>query len=343
MKKSNKTKWIAGGIAAAVIALGAIITGATININLENGKVNASIIYSQEEVPATIIDDMGEATETTEYNGETIPTVDEVDGGLFEDSTTGVSTIEGTYDDLGWSEWYNTSTPEAFRNDTIGKCIYANNRYGAQCVSLSRVFWWSYADRDVSTCGTGMAKGMMKCADQNAGNDFLVYWADSKDKVQAGDWLVFDGGQYGHVGMALGPVTNGYVALLGENQGGKACQGGGAATNIINISVKQLIGFYRPKAYVKPEPKPEPQPQPTPAPKPTPVVDKCKVRNVKKGDTLGKIMKECKGKITWGKAMEDYAKHWVSTKVKPGQTVFYGWTHGTGYGLYANDVIEYKD
>ena len=97
---------------------------------------------------------------------------------------------------------------------------------------------------------------MMNCAEENAGEDFVIYWNDAKDKIQAGDWLVFDGGLYGHIGMALGEDNNGYVALLGENQGGKACEIGGAATNIINISLKNLIGFYRPKAYIKPEPAP---------------------------------------------------------------------------------------
>ena len=334
-KKNSKLKWGSLiGVAFAAIVAG--IAGAAININIENGKVEATIQYAEEEVPAIVEDDMGELVEEPK-----IPTVDEVDGGLFQDATTGVSVTEGDYSDLGWSEWYPTDTPEAFRNATIGKCIIANNIYGAQCVSLARVYWWSYANRDVSTCGTGMAKGMMNCAEQNAGNDFDIYWADAKWSIQSGDWLIFDGGQYGHVGMALGPVVNGYVALLGENQGGVACQGGGAATNIINISVKNLIGYYRPKAYIKPEPAPEPTPEPTPAP--TPVVDTCKVRTVVKGDTMGAIMKECEGKITWGAAMDEYANHWVSTKVNPGFTVFYGWTHGTGYGLFAGDVIEYKD
>lgn len=260
-KNNTKLKWVTGGI-AVIVAIAAAITGATININIENGKVNANITYSQEDVPATLVDDKGEFTETTEYNGEEIPTVDEVDGGLFEDEVTGVSTTEGDYEDLGWSEWYPTDTPEAFRNATIGRCIRAGNRFGSQCVSLSRVYWWSYADRDVSTCGTGMAKGMMDCAEQNAGDDFVVYWADSANSIQAGDWLVFNGGQYGHIGMALGPVKNGYVALLGENQGGRACEGGGAATNIINISIRNLIGYYRPIAYIIPEPEPEPEPTP---------------------------------------------------------------------------------
>lgn len=228
--------------------------GIGIKINSENGEITITPNYtmSEEQVPAFVEDDKGEVIEI-----EGIPTVEEVDGGLFEDKDTGLSTTEGEYEDLGWSETFNVSSPEAFKNDTLNKCVYANNRYGAQCVSLARVFWWSYADRDVSTCGTGMAKGMMNCSEENAGNDFLVYWANDYKEIQAGDWLVFNGGQYGHVGMALGNVHDGYVTLLGENQGGGFCEGGGAAVNIININIKNLIGFYRPKAYVKP-PKPTP-------------------------------------------------------------------------------------
>ena len=168
-------------IIIAVLAIVAAITGATININIEQDKYNATIEYSEEQQPAIVEDDMGELKEE-----EAIPTVEEVDGGLFADEKTGVSSITGEYEDLGaYVETFDTSTPIAFRNATIGKCVIANNRYGAQCVSLARVFWWSYADRDVSTCGTGMAKGMMNCADENAGDDFEIYWRDSIDKIQA--------------------------------------------------------------------------------------------------------------------------------------------------------------
>lgn len=268
-------------VVAIALAIVGAITGASVNINIEDEKYNASIKYSEEPQPAYVEDDKGEIVQE-----EAIPTVEEVDGGKFEDETTGVSTVEGEYEDLGWSEWYPTETPQAFRNATLGKCIIANNYYGAQCVSLARVYWWSYANRDVSTCGTGMAKGMMNCAAQNAGNDFDVYWKDSAWKIQAGDWLIFDGGQYGHVGMALGGVTNGYVALLGENQGGHTCAGGGAATNIINISVKNLIGFYRPKAYNKPTPTPTPAPAPAPIPTPA----KELTYTYKKGDYFSKVL-----------------------------------------------------
>ena len=328
MKKSTITALVI----VIVLAIIGAITGATININIEQDKYNATIEYSEDPQPAIVEDDMGELKEE-----EAIPTVEEVDGGLFADEKTGVSSITGEYEDLGaYVETFDTSTPTAFRNATLGKCVIANNRYGAQCVSLARSFWFSYADRDVSTCGTGMAKGMMNCAEQNAGDDFDIYWSDAKWSIQAGDWLIFDGGQYGHVGMALGPVTNGYVALLGENQGGRACQGGGAATNIINISVKNLIGYYRPKAYIKPEPTPEPEPEPEPTP-----INKCEEWHVKKGDTMGAIMKACEGKIEWGEAMNRYADSWVSEKT--GLTVYYGWTHGTGYGLYYSDTIEHRE
>lgn len=252
-----------------------VVTGSIIHINLENGKIDATITYSNEGKPAVLYNDKGEVIETTEYNGYEIPTVDEVDGGLFEDTSTEASNNDDKYSDLGSAiETFPTNTPEAFRDATLGLCVYASNRYGAQCVSLARSYWFSYAGRDVSTCGTGMAKGMMNCYEQNAGDEFLSFWGSNG--IQDGDWLVSDGGKYGHICMALGPVVNGYVACLGENQGGKHCDKGGAATNIINYNVKNVIGYYRPKAYITPEPTPTPSPS-------------SDSYTVKTGDTLGDI------------------------------------------------------
>lgn len=310
-----------------IIALSGLI-GAGIDVAIrptENGiRVDASynIEFSDVQVPAEMENDQGEIVVD-----ENIPTVEEVDGGLFKDD------FDVEFGDMGWSETYDVSSPEAFKNDTLGKCIIANNYYGAQCVSLARVFWWSYADRDVSTCGTGMAKGMMNCADENAGDDFEIYWRDSIDKIQAGDWLVFDGGMYGHVGMALGGNNNGYVALLGENQGGHSCGAnvGGSATNIINISLKNLIGFYRPKAYIKPEPTPEPIP-----------ISGCVLWHVERGDTMSKIMMDCEGTIKYGEIMNEYAKTWYSLIYRPNQSVYDGWNSPSGVGLFAGDDIEHR-
>lgn len=310
-----------------VIVLSGLI-GAGIDVAIrptENGIIvdaSYNIEFSDVQVPAEMTNDQGEIVQD-----ENIPTVEEVDGGLFKDD------FDADAGDMGWSETYDVSSPDAFKNDTLGKCIIANNYYGAQCVSLARVFWWSYADRDVSTCGTGMAKGMMNCADENAGDDFEIYWRDSIDKIQAGDWLVFDGGMYGHVGMALGSNNNGYVTLLGENQGGHSCGAnvGGSATNIINISLKNLIGFYRPKSYIKPEPTPEPIP-----------ISGCVLWHVEHGDTMSKIMMECEGTIKYGEIMNEYAKTWYSLIYRPNQSVYDGWISPSGVGLYAGDDIEHR-
>lgn len=298
----------------------------------ENGiMVDASynIEFSDQQIPAQLENDLGEV-----ILDENIPTVEDVDGGLFKDD------VDPNLGDKGWSETYNVSSPEAFKNDTLNKCIIANNYYGAQCVSLARAFWWSYADRDVSTCGTGMAKGMMDCADVNAGEDFVVMWKEDVNEIQAGDWLIFGGGQYGHIGMALGSVKDGYVALLGENQGGHSCGSnvGGSATNIINISIKNLIGFYRPKSYIKPEPEPEP----VVTPEPVIPISGCVLWHVERGDTMSKIMLDCEGTVVYGEAMDNYAKSWYSLIYKQNQSVYDGWNSPSGVGLYAGDDIEHR-
>lgn len=310
----------------AIVLSGLIGAGIDVAIRpTENGiTVDASynIEFSDVQVPTEMENDRGEIVVD-----ENIPTVEEVDGGLFKDD------FDADAGDKGWSEVYDVSSPDAFKNDTLGRCVIAGNYYGAQCVSLARAFWWSYADRDVSTCGTGMAKGMMNCADENAGDDFEIYWRDSIDKIQAGDWLVFDGGMYGHIGMALGSNNNGYVALLGENQGGHSCgvNVGGSATNIINISLKNLIGFYRPKAYIKPEPTPEPIP-----------ISGCVLWHVERGDTMSRIMMDCEGTIKYGAIMDEYAKTWYSLIYRPNQSVYDGWNSPSGVGLYAGDDIEHR-
>ena len=84
---------------------------------------------------------------------------------------------------------------------------------------------------------------------------------------------------------------------------------------------------------------PDPEPTPTPTPTPTPV-SSCKVINVVAGDTLGAIMKRCEGKVEWGEAMNEYARSWYSTVVRPGQSVYQGWISSSGVGLFAGDTIE---
>lgn len=108
------------------------------------------------------------------------------------------------------------------------------------------------------------------------------------------------------------------------------------STHVMNIAGWKWVvpGDYTPT--------PEPIPTPTPTPAPTPISD-CKTWYVKKGDTMGKIMKYCTGRTVWGAEMAKYANRWVSTVVKPGQTVYQGWISTGRVGLYAGDIIKYQN
>lgn len=275
---------------AAVVALSIC----AVFINTVNNGGKAVIKYSDENRNATITigegseeeeSGVGEAGEEVEVND--IPTVEEVDAaGPVVDATTSddLSIIDdGEEHGLGAYIYAPIETPSAFKEYTLGKCFNTDGAYGAQCWDLADVFWQNYVGRRAQTCGTGAAKGMIAdgCWQKNAGTEFTMIW--NVREIQAGDWVIFTNGQWGHVGMALGSYNNGYVTLLGQNQGGGWCDGGGAATNIINISLKNAAGAFRPNIYIKPEPTPEPEPQPEP--------ENEIAYTVKKGDTLGQILR----------------------------------------------------
>ena len=247
-KKANKINpQLLAEIIAPIVVFIAGCAGIGIAVELDKGSINVKIDYAETPV---ITGDEGEIEE--------VPTIEEIDGGgKFQDMNNLGDAESAIYYELGSIEQVDTTSPEAFKNSTLGRCIVADNYFGAQCVSLARAFWWDYAGFDVSTCGTGLAKGMMNCYEDNARDKFKVIWNTSE--IQEGTWIVLDGQTTGHICMALGPVTQGYVSCLGENQGGAICDYGigGSGTNIINLSVKNFIGGYTPLTYI---PKPVPTP-----------------------------------------------------------------------------------
>ena len=272
--------------------------------------LESTIIYADEEVPAKIVTADGEETVD-------IPTVESVEG-------VAIPNEEETNED-GRGAYHNTTTYLDYYN-SVGENACINNGFGAQCFALANDFWQNYAGRSLSSCNTGAAKGILNCYPENAGDEFVMVW--DAHKLQPGDWLVFSSGQYGHIGMAMGYYNNGYIALYGQNQGGSYCPRGGAGTNIINISLRDFIGAFRPKTYILPEPGPEP----------TPSANTCEIWHVSKGDTMSAIMKACQGAVNWN-LMDSYANDWISDRT--GKSVFYGWNHGTHYGLLAGDTIRY--
>lgn len=342
-------------VAVIFIAIIGALAGITVTIKINEqpeaqvevkAEPKASINYAEnpESATVTVGDEViegietgqgnyGEDVEVNALNGYGIPTVETVESSGPVTEVKEHECPEG--EECGRGAAYpslDVSSPQAFANETLGQCLDVDGYYGAQCWDSMSAFFYNYAGRILQTCGTGAAKGTIAdgCWQKNAGSEFVMIWNPAE--IQAGDIAVYSTGTWGHIGMAMGEYNNGYFTLLGQNQGGKACPGGGSAGNIINLSTRDFIGAFRPVIYIKPEPEPEPEP----------AVDVCKVREVIKGDTLGKIMQECRGAIEWGEAMNEYARHWYSTKLKAYPTVFDGWVSAGGYGLFAGDVIEYR-
>lgn len=311
----------------------AVLAGFGLNVAISTNEkgntiveVSATIELAETQVPATIETDEGEI-EIVE-----LPTVEAVDSG----NITGLTECAEDEEECGLGTYYYapTDSPTTFKDYVFGKCWNTDGAYGAQCWDLGDLFWQNYTGRRLSTCGTGAAKGTWEgdCKYVNAGDELELI--TDPTQLQAGDWVVFNNGTWGHIGMALGGYYNGYVSLLGQNQGGGYCDGGGSSANIINISLKNFSGAFRPKSYVKPEPAPEPEPEPIP-------ISGCIEWGVQRGDTMSKIMLNCEGTIVYGEAMDAYAKSWRSRIVKPGQTVYDGWHSSTGVGLYAGDIIDH--
>lgn len=302
-------------------------------ISLTNGKVTiddstkefidnaheAMITYAKSAIPAKVVLENGEETLD-------VPTIEYIDGAEIPSDSSNIEDGRGAvHDTTTYLTYYNSVG--------IGTCI--NNSFGAQCFALANDFWANYTGgRALSSCGTGAARGTLNCWEYNAGSEFEMVW--DATKVQPGDWVVTTGGTWGHIFMAMGYYNNGYIAGFSQNQGGGYCPLGGAATNVANIKVDNFGGAFRPKTYIKPEPTP-----PTPTPSPEPSID-CKTWNVVKGDTMSHIMETCTGSVDWS-GMNSYADRWISQKINPGKSVFWGWTHGTGYGLFSGDIIRYTE
>lgn len=294
----------------------------------ENGEVTDIIVdtgftmeLSDEQVPTVI------ETEDGKIEVISAPTVEEVDGGNLNNTECDLST-----EDCGRGAYHyvDVTSPTTIKDSTYGQCIDVDGWYGSQCVDLTAAVSENMTGQRLTTCGTGAAKGMMDCWEQNAGSDFEVIW--DATQLQPGDIVVLDGGNWGHVGIAMGGYNEGYVALLGTNQGGSACAGGGSSANLININLKNFLGAYRWKNYIQKEEEAE-----TSLP-----VSNCKTWDVVKGDTMSKIMLECENTVRYGEAMDAYAKTWFSVLYMPNQSVYDGWKSKSGVGLYAGDTIEHR-
>lgn len=243
-QKSNINKIITFILSIVVLLLGGYNITALV---LSNGETEQKILIPQIEFAEEQVE-----TESI-IDGLSAVTVQAVDSGKIE---------ECPEDSVECAKGANLlpldiSSPTSVYNSVIGQCVDFDGAYGSQCYDLMAYFHYVYTGRWLSTAGTGGAYGIWDARDyNNQGNEYeLIYDTHS---IKAGDWVVFHNGVYGHVGMALGGYNNGYIALLGTNQGGTPCAGGGAVANVINMSLATFSGAFRPRIWIEPEPTPEP-------------------------------------------------------------------------------------
>lgn len=176
-------------------------------------------------------------------------------------STKSVAKILADMSGRGAVAGVPTDNWQVFRNAVIGHGYDVDGYYNDQCWDGAALFWLNAVGRSFSTGGTGAARGGWEAARAvNAGTEFDTI--TDRNAIQPGDWLVFGGSQWGHVGMAVSGNLGGYVRLLGQNQTG---HGNGAPFNEINMNLGNFLGAFRLKRWHS-SPAPAPAPQPTPAP-----------------------------------------------------------------------------
>lgn len=137
-------------------------------------------------------------------------------------------------------------TPEEFRNATLGKRIDVDNfpkEQPYQCWDLPAFFWSRVVGRFLATKqGGGGAKDCWNYNRvYNAGSEFELI--TDRNALKVGDWLIDNGGEWGHVGMITAIVAQGQVVrLLGQNQPY-------GYVNEINFSLRNFAGAFRLKAW----------------------------------------------------------------------------------------------
>lgn len=296
MSKTRNSLWgnpeikkiIVSLIGGIIVIIGGIFGANILFSQSDDGRVElrveTKIDYAEEKVPTKIKTSDG----TIEVTDEPA-TVEFVDSGKISECP---EESEECAKGAGNLPYLDITSPTTVYNSVINQCVDFDSAYGSQCFDLMAYFHYVYTGRWLSANGTGAAYGIWDARDyNNQGNEYeLIYDTHS---IKAGDWVIFHNGIYGHVGMALGGYNNGYVALLGTNQGGSACAGGGAVANVINMSLASFSGAFRPRIWIQPEPEP------------TPVLDNI----YKTGDTFGQYLLDhgfAKPETLWSEDIQYY-------------------------------------
>ena len=139
------------------------------------------------------------------------------------------------------------ATANDFLKQTINKC-YDMDGYPKsqkfQCWDYGDYFWVNQCGRALITKagGNGCARDCWTISrNVNAGKDFdLIY---DRYALRVGDWVIFGGGKYGHIGNVKSVIKAGsLVELQGENQGS-------IQVNVVRRSLNDFLGAFRYKGW----------------------------------------------------------------------------------------------
>jgi peptidoglycan hydrolase-like protein with peptidoglycan-binding domain len=134
------------------------------------------------------------------------------------------------------------NTTAGFLGATIGKSYDMDGAFGRTCWDYADYFWLNQVGRALDTGGTGQARGCWTVAaarKRNAGTDFDLI--TNKNDLSEGDWIITNGGKYGHVGIVVGVVKKGVtVRLQGQNQGTFRTK-----VTVINFGLNDFLGAFR--------------------------------------------------------------------------------------------------
>lgn len=138
------------------------------------------------------------------------------------------------------------NTAAGFIGATINKSYDMDGMFGKTCWDYGDYFWLNQVGRALDTGGTGQARGCWTVAaarKRNAGTNFDLI--TNKNDLREGDWIITNGGKYGHVGIVVGVVKKGVtVKLQGQNQGTFKTK-----VTVINFGLGDFLGAFRYKGW----------------------------------------------------------------------------------------------
>lgn len=156
----------------------------------------------------------------------------------------------GSYDRGGWGVNTFPSYESWLAKYPVGSAIDADGLYGCQCVDYAKAFWMYQVNRSVLT-GPAQSAYEIWTVNRatNAGSEFdlITSWS----QIKKGDWIIWGGGDYGHVAMAAEdyPGIDSIHIYEQNGAGGTPMPKGGKTLSLGTKSSSGFLGAFRYKRW----------------------------------------------------------------------------------------------